>query len=357
MNRAAPRTPPTRPARLEVSILVPVVERVGDLAALHAELVDALAASGRRGEILYVIDDRQRHTLPTLERLPAGGPPVVLLRLGGSFGESAALAVGLREARGERIVTFPSYFQVDTHALGAALDQLDAGADLVIGRRFPRTDSWFNRLQSRLFHLLVRAFTGARFADISCGFRAMRRQVARELQVYGGLHRFIPVLARQRGFAVHELPVRQRPEDRATRYYGVALYVKRVLDLMTVFFLLEFTRRPLRFFGPIGLLLGGAGVAIDLWLVAQRIFGDGGLAERPLLLLGVLLVVLGMQMLSLGLLGEVIIFTHARRVRDYHVAEVIRQPLGRAPRPLPTPGERERPARIAARPALPRHAS
>lgn len=352
MSDPSPQRPADR-CRPDVSVVVPVVERAGDLVALHRELVRALEASGRTSEIVFVVDERQRASVAVLGGLPAGGPERIVLRLGGTFGESAALTVGLREARGRQIVTLPSYFQVELDAVPAALDLLDAGADLVVARRFPRGDAFFNRLQSRLFHLLVRAFTGARFADISCGFRAMRADLAAELNVYGGLHRFIPVMADHRGYAVRELPVAQRREDHPLRYYGIAVYVKRLIDLLTVFFLLKFTHRPMRFFGFVGLLLAALGAAIDLALAADRLLAHHALADRPLLLLGVLLVVLGIQTLSLGLLGEVIIFTHARNLRDYHVAEVVRSPP-EAAAPRPRAAVERRPA-AARRPGL--HAS
>jgi glycosyltransferase involved in cell wall biosynthesis len=322
------------PAELppELSLVVPVVERVGDLAALYRELAAVVRLSGRRAEVLFVIDHRQQQVLPALRELVEDGLAIVLLRLGGSFGESAALTIGLAHARGEVVATVPAYFQVDPAALQPALALLGDGADLVVGRRHPRSDSRFNRAQSWLFHRLLRALTGYRYHDISCGFRVMRRQVARELNVYGGLHRFIPVLAAQRGFAVRELPVAQRPEDRALRYFGPALYLKRLIDLATVFFLLKFTRRPLRFFGVIGMALGALGGAISIYLAAHKLLGLGGLADRPLLLLGLLLIVLGIQSFSLGLLGEVIIFTHARSLRDYQVAEVISRSSRAAPR-------------------------
>ena len=159
---------------------------------------------------------------------------MVIVLLGGAFGESAALTVGLERARGSRIVTLAAYFQVEPRGVGAAFAALDAGADMVVGRRYPRIDSRFNRAQSRLFHAIVRGLTATDFHDISCGFKVMTRQVARELNIYGGLHRFIPVLALNRGFAVHEVPLAQRSEDRKTRFHGTGAYLGRLLDLLPV---------------------------------------------------------------------------------------------------------------------------
>jgi hypothetical protein len=160
----------------------------------------------------------------------------------------------------------------------------------------------------------------------------MKRRVAREVKLYGGMHRFIPVLALNRGFSVREVPVAQRSEDRRTRFHGAGAYLGRMLDILTIFFLMKFTRTPLRFFGLLGVALFGGGFLIDLLVAAQKLAFHMEMADRPILLLGVLLMVLGMQTLSLGLLGEIIIFTHARNIREYQVAEVLR---GTGPRPVP----------------------
>lgn len=313
----------------DVSVVVPVVERHGDLAQLYREFAAELARLGLTAEFIFVVDDHLRGAVPVLREIQAAPEqPIEVVLLGGPFGESAALTTGFNRARAERIVTLASYFQVEPAGLGPALQALDEGADLVVGRRHPRIDSLFNRLQTRLFHGIVRSFTRTGFHDLSCGFKVMKKRVARELSLYGGLHRFIPLLALHRGFTVREIAVPQRREDCATRYYGTPTYVGRLLDILNVFFLTKFTRTPLRFFGLLGLGLLALGCGIDLVAVLEKVFFATGLSDRAVLLLGVLLVVLGVQTLSLGLIGEIIIFTHARNVRDYRVAEVIRNPPG-----------------------------
>jgi glycosyltransferase involved in cell wall biosynthesis len=321
---------------LEVSVVIPVVERVGDLRQLYHEFAAELERLGKSFEFLFVVDESQRGSLPVLRELQSrAGGEIVIVLLGGAFGDSAALTIGIERARGEKILTLASWFQVDPRGLASAFAELDSGSDLVAGRRHPRIDSFFNRLQSRLFHGVVGRLTGTRFHDVSCGFKLMKRRVARELNLYGGLHRFIPLLALNRGFAVKEVPLPQRDEDRGTRYHGTGVYLGRLLDVLTVFFLTKFTRTPLRFFGLLGTGLFFLGFVIDLIAVVQRAMLEQGLADRPILLLGVLLMVLGVQTLSLGLVGEIIIFTHARNVREYQVAEVIRGAAPPAPRPVP----------------------
>lgn len=309
----------------EVSVVVPVVERHGDLRQLHDEFAAELERLGRTAEFIFVVDDQLRGVLPALQALQEEAREVSIVLLGGPFGESAALTTGFAKARGEHIVTLASYFQVEPAGLGPALAALDGGADLVVGRRHPRIDAAFNRLQSRLFNGLLHQLTRTDFHDVSCGFRVMKRRVARELNVYGGLHRFIPLLALQRGFAVREIAVPQRREDCPTRYYGTPTYLGRLLDILNIFFLTKFTRTPLRFFGLLGAGLFALGFVIDLVAVLEKVFLATGISDRAVLLLGVLLMVLGVQTLSLGLIGEIIIFTHARNIRDYKVAEVIRQ--------------------------------
>lgn len=323
----------------EVSVVIPVVERYGDLRQLYQEFAAELDRLGRPAEFIFVVDASQRGAVPVLREIlrqvqNESGGEILIVTLGGAFGESAALTLGMERARGERILTLASYFQVDPCGLSDAFAALEGGADMVVGRRHPRIDSKFNRLQSRLFHSVVGRLTGTRFHDISCGFKLMKRKVSRELNLYGGLHRFIPLLALSRGFTVCEIPLRQRDEDRGTRYHGTGAYLGRLLDILTVFFLTKFTRTPLRFFGLLGTALFSLGFVIDLIAVLQRVVGEQGLADRPILLLGVLLMVLGVQTLSLGLIGEIIIFTHARKVREYQVAEVIR---GVGPREVPRP--------------------
>jgi glycosyltransferase involved in cell wall biosynthesis len=321
MRQGRPRSEP------DVSVVIPVVERYGDLEQIYNEFSAELARLGKTAEFLFVVDEQLRGAVPALRRIQARAQQeVLIILLGGPFGASAALTTGLNRARAERVVTLASYFQVEPSGLGPALEALDEGVDLVVGRRYPRIDSWFNRVQSRLFHSIVHHLTGTDFHDVSCGFKVMKKRVARDLNLYGGLHRFIPLLALHLGYAVREINLPQRQEDRPMRYHGTGTYLGRLLDILNIFFLTKFTRTPLRFFGLLGAGLFALGFLIDLVVAIEKVFFDTGLSDRALLLLGVLLMVLGVQTLSLGLVGEIIIFTHARNAREYKVAEIIRSP-------------------------------
>jgi len=310
------------PLRPDVSVIVPIVETHDDLAKLYDEFAGALRALGKTYEFVFVLDGGFRQLVEPLKAIRQGRPGIRIVALGRPFGESVALQAGVENSTGVTIVTLASYFQVGAEAVARALDGLDQGADLVVARRFPRLDSLFNRLQSKIFHGLVRLLTGTRFRDLTCGFRAMRREVLEDVRPYGELHHFIPLLAERAGFRVKEIDAPQRREESAARVFGPGLYMARVMDVVTVFFLTKFTRKPLRFFGMIGTLVGAAGFAILTYLACYRLFGYGGIGDRPLLLLGLLLVVFGVQSISIGLVGEIVIFTHARD-KEYRVDRVL----------------------------------
>jgi hypothetical protein len=194
---------------------------------------------------------------------------------------------------------------------------------MVIVHRWPRAGGWFDRVRRGIFHGIVGRITGSRYRDLGCGARAMRRTVMEEINLYGGQDRFLPLLAERQGFRVAEIDVRQSPRDRLDRAYGTREYARRILDILTVFFLVRFTKKPLRFFGTVGASTFLLGALVITWLVIERVFFGQGLADRPALLLSSLLAVLGLQLLAIGLLGELVIFTHARDIKDYQVAEII----------------------------------
>ena len=309
----------------DVSVVVPIVERHDDLVKLYHEYAAAIRRSGRSCEFVFVIDGRQHVAIEALTALKREtGDPITIVVLGRSSGEAAALAVGFRTAKADVIVTLAAYFQVVSSGVSEAIGLVESDTcDLLITRRFPRRDAAINRIQAVMFHFLVRMMTSTRFHDISCGFRVMKKRVAEELALYGDLHRFIPIMAHSLGFTVKEIELQQRSEDTRARFVAPGIYLRRILDILTIFFLVKFTRKPLRFFGLIGSVVFASGFAIAFYLLLYRTLGLGGIAGRPLLLLGALLMVLGVQSFSIGLLGEIIIFTHVRQLREYRVAEIL----------------------------------
>ena len=316
--------------RVQLSVVVPVGKRVDDIESLHHDYRRGLDRCGVTYEMIYVLDgDREEGR--KLAELKTRGEPIEIIRLGRSFGEATALMVGFANAHGAKLMTLPAYFQVDPSAfpqlLGAAAD-----ADLVVAHRWPRRGGRLERLRRSAFHGLLRLITRQSFHDLGCGVRIMRRRVAKEITIYGDQHRLLPVLAAQQGFIVREVQVPQSPQDDFRGRYRLREYVHRLLDLFTVFFLTRFTKKPLRFFGMIGSATCAVGTLFVAILVVQRMLFGMPLADRPALLLSCLLLVLGVQLFALGLLGELIIFTHAKDLKEYKVADVIQAPRRRGER-------------------------
>jgi glycosyltransferase involved in cell wall biosynthesis len=309
--------------RPELSVVISISERYDDLRDLYLQYTRALSSTGVAHEFIFVVDGPDPGVLQTLKALKQEYPTIKVISLSRRFGEATALAAGFAKAGGKVILTLPAYLQVMPHEVHQALNKLlEDDQDIVVGWRCPRIDSLFNRAQSRVLHWLVQILTGTRFHDVSCGLRVMKRKVAEEIQLYGDLHRFIPVLADQRGFKIAEIPVRQSPHDAKRRVYGPGVYLRRLLDILTLYFLYKFTRKPLRFFGLVGSGVFFAGAILTAYLAIDRLLGVP-LANRPLLILGVLWMVFGVQLFSIGLLGEIIIFTHAREVKDYHTRDIL----------------------------------
>jgi glycosyltransferase involved in cell wall biosynthesis len=308
-----------------LSVIMPVGNRhASDLAALYAEYKAGLVALDIPYEFIVVLDGPRPDVAATLQRLLARGENLIVISLTKRFGEATALMAGFQRASGRLIVTAPAYHQVQGAEIGKLVRALDK-ADLAIGRRWPRVGSRFEVLRRDMFHRLI-ATGGQRFNDLGCGARAMKRRVLEEISLYGDQHRFLPVLASRQGFRIAEIDVAQSPLDRYDRGYPLREYTHRVLDIFTVFFLVRFTKKPLRFFGMVGATTFMIGALLVAYLAIDRLVFQHPLADRPALLLSSLLVVLGMQLFAIGLLGELIIFTHARDIKDYQVDEVVRYP-------------------------------
>lgn len=302
-----------------ISVVVPVVERADDLLAVYQAFGRELDARPQEHEFLFVFDGRLVPS-PELLALARDNANIRILRFAREFGETAALRLGIEKSRGDLVITLPAYFQVQPVGIHLLLDAVSQGADMVVANRSPRLDSWLNRMQSRAFHSIVGGASNQRFHDMACGVRVMRRSVAEALPLYGDLHRFIPALALHEGFRVDEVAVPQHPGDAGMRVYGPGVYLRRLLDIAAFFFLAKFTEKPLRFFGLVGSVFLTAGTVLSLVLFVQRVEGQG-IANRPALLLAVLCLALGVQLMGLGLVGEIIVHLRAPHRRAYRVRE------------------------------------
>ena len=297
-----------------ISVVVPVRDEEHTVAALHEQLVTALAGRGEPWEVVFVDDGSRDGTHAALVRLHDRTDNVRVVRLRRNAGKAAALDAGLREADGEIVVTIDGDLQDDPAEIPRLLAKLDEGFDLVTGWKTRRNDPAARRVLSRVFNTVTGWVSGLRLHDMNCGLKAFRAEVARELDLYGELHRFIPVLAHDLGFRVTEIAVNHRPREHGRSRYGMERYLRGFLDLLTVTFMSRYRHRPLHLFGGLGILLSAIGGAILVYLTIVKLTGEA-IGRRPLLLLGVLLVVVGIQFLSLGLLSELVTSQHRERMR------------------------------------------
>lgn len=308
---------------LDVSVVVPVTSAAAEV----RDVVDALGAEllreNRSWEVIFVFDGVAGRAWEEVQKLRRDYPSRVRsISFKNPFGESVCLSAAVERARGRYLVTSPQYVQVDPVELRTMLAALDDGADFVTPWRSPRVDPWLNRLQSAAFNLVIRRIIRMEFHDLNCYFRAIRRAVLEDVAVYGDMYRYLPVIAYRQGYRVVEVKVRHLKEWGGTGFFGVGIYTRRFLDILAVMFLTKFTLKPLRFFGTIGGLFSLSGIAICAYMTIQKFGFDRAISGRPLLLLGVLLIVLGVQVLGFGLVGEIIIFSQARNLKEYRIERV-----------------------------------
>jgi glycosyltransferase involved in cell wall biosynthesis len=310
-----------------ISVVAPAFDEERSVALLFDELQAALDPLGTPWEVVFVDDGSTDGTFAALTRLHDAHEHVRVVRLRRNFGKSAALAAGFEQARGDVVVTIDADLQDDPAEIPRLLAKLDEGFDLVSGWKSRRRDPWTRRVLSRVFNRLASAVSGLSLHDVNCGLKAYRAEVVRDLRIYGELHRFLPVLAHERGYRVAELPVNHRPRNHGRSRYGLERYFRGFLDLLTVSLVGRYRHRPLHLFGGLGLLLGLIGTVVLVYLTVLKATGEA-IGHRPLLILGVLLVVVGLQLFSLGLLGEMIRSLHEERAGQRererrHVDEIL----------------------------------
>jgi glycosyltransferase involved in cell wall biosynthesis len=298
-----------------ISVVVPLLNEEHSLETLYEEIARALEPQAQPYEVIFVDDGSTDGSMTVLSELAAQTTNVVVVRLRRNFGKAAALQAGFLEAQGDVVVTIDADLQDDPAEIPQLLAKLDEGFDLVSGWKTRRNDPWTRRLFSRMFNRATALVSGVRLHDVNCGLKAYRAEVLKGMRLYGELHRFIPVLASYRGFRVAEIPVNHRPRQHGRSRYGTERYLRGFFDLLSVTFMGRYRHRPLHLFGGLGLLMGAFGFVILVYLTVLKIWGES-IGERPLLTLGVLLVVVGIQLLSLGLLSELLTSQHEERVSE-----------------------------------------
>ena len=316
---------------MKLSVVIPIYNEEENIAPLYGELHEVLGKLDCASEIVFVDDGSSDRSLELLAEIQQKDPDVVVVSFRRNFGQTAAMAAGFDYATGDVIVTMDGDLQNDPHDIPALLEKMEEGYDLVSGWRFNRQDAFLSRkLPSMIANRIISAVTGVYLHDYGCTLKIFRGEITRGIRLYGEMHRFIPAIASGMGSRIAEVRVNHRPRQFGDSKYGISRTIRVILDLMTVKFLLSYATRPIQVFGLLGVISGGLGFLIALIMTIERQFFDIPLANRPLLLLAVLLIFMGMQFISMGLLGEL-------QARIYHEAQdkpiyTVRRVLGRADR-------------------------
>ncbi len=307
--------------KLSISVVVPFYNEAESLYELAIQLENELQNNFHGNyEVIFVDDGSTDNSFEVVKQLKSMYPRFKCIRFRRNFGKSAALAAGFKEARGEYVVTMDADLQDDPSEIKNLIAKLKEGYDLVSGWKKKRYDPLNKTIPSKFFNFVTRFMTGVKIHDFNCGLKAYRNEVVKSLQIYGEMHRYIPALAHWEGFKVTELPVHHHPRKYGRTKFGFSRYIKGFLDLLTVLFTTRYLKRPLHFFGTFGVLFAIVGLVINLVLTIEWAFGKTALSNRPLALLGIALIIVGVQFISLGLLGE-IIAKNSIKVSTYKIKE------------------------------------
>jgi glycosyltransferase involved in cell wall biosynthesis len=310
MNETRTITP-----EIDLSVVLPVFNEQDNIVELHGEIAGVLDALDRTAEVIYVDDGSDDNTLSHLTGLLEQDKRIVIAEFRRNFGQTAAMAAGFDLARGKVIITMDADRQNDPADIPKLIDKIEEGYDLVSGWRYDRKDGyWFRLLPSKIANRLISYITDVKLHDYGCSLKAFRFDVAKQISLYGEMHRFIPAIASWMGVNIAEVKVNHRARVAGVSKYGISRTFRVILDLITVKFLLSYSSKPLQFFGSIGMVCSAMGVLIGLYLSIQKLFFDQAISDRPLLLLVVLLIFIGLQFVTVGLLAELM-------TRTYHEAQ------------------------------------
>jgi len=298
--------------KIDFSLVIPVFNEAKNLSQLYGELIASCTKFKRTFEIIFVDDGSWDESFVILKKIQKGDSRVKILKLRRNFGQTAALSAGFDYAKGEIIITLDADLQNDPEDIHLLIKKIEEGYDIVSGWRKKRKDKFLTRrLPSAIANRLISLITRVKLHDYGCTLKAFRRDVIKNIRLYGEMHRFIPAIASQMGVSISEVKVNHRARAYGKSKYSVLRFIKVILDLLTVKFLLSYSTRPLQIFGLIGLASGLAGIIMGLYLSYQRLIVQVSLADRPLLLLAILLIIIGIQFITIGLLAEIM-------ARAYH---------------------------------------
>lgn len=305
-----------------LSFVIPTYNEEDSVVELHGEIRRVLADNKLDAEIIFVDDGSEDRTLQRLVRLHIEDPAVKVIKLRRNFGKSAAYCAGFAKARGDVVFTLDADLQDDPKEIPRFLAEIERGSDLVSGWKTRRQDPASRLVLTRIYRMVVRSLSGVNIHDFNCGFKAYRQTVIKNLKVYGEMHRLLPVLAHNHGFKIAEIPVDHRARTHGKSKYGVERIVRGPFDLLTTLFLARYGKRPLHFFGKIGALLTAGGLVICTSLTIQWFMGTTVISERPILILGVLLIAIGIQFVSTGLIGEMLTQQHHDSDQEYFIDRI-----------------------------------
>ena len=310
--------------RPDVSIVIPLYDEEESLTELAEAIRSVCEDEGLRFEIWLIDDGSGDGSWHVVEALHAKDPRVAGIRLRRNYGKSAALALGFERARGRYVITMDADMQDDPAEIPRLIGQLEEGFDLVSGWKKTRHDPLVKRLSSKLFNRVTRGISGIALHDFNCGLKAYRREVVESVHVYGELHRYVPLLARWKGYdRITEMVVEHHPRRYGRSKFGLDRFVKGFLDLILVIFLTRFVVRPMHFFGTLGTLAFLGGMIISLWISIDKIVMGNPIGDRPLLFMGTLMIIVGVQMFTTGLLGEMMVRSEMESTEAYRVMETL----------------------------------
>ncbi len=306
---------------VDMSVVIPLLNEDESLRELHQQLRSTLKRMNVRYELLFVDDGSTDRSFQVLRELKRNDHRIKIIRFRRNYGKSAALSVGFEKAQGLVVITMDADLQDDPAEIPNLVRKLNEGYDLISGWKKVRRDPLSKKVPSRFFNVVTSLLTGIKLHDFNCGLKAYRREVVKTVKVYGELHRYVPALAKWEGFVVGELPVQHRARKYGRTKFGLGRFWKGFLDLVTVLFTTRYFRNPLHLFGFWGVCSILAGLVIDLWLAVEWFLGQTALSNRPLFLVGILFIIVGIQVVSIGLLGEMITKTRQAEehyaIRDY----------------------------------------
>ncbi len=318
---------------MDLSIVIPIYNEEENIPLLYGEIKEALSHFDRQYEIIFVDDGSKDRSVELLEGLQEQDEQVVVVAFRKNFGQTAAMSAGFDYAQGDICVTMDGDLQNDPHDIPALIQKMEEGYDVVTGWRFDRKDPYLSRkLPSQMANRLISWITGVKLHDYGCTLKAFRKEVASNIRLYGEMHRFIPAIASGMGISFTEIKVNHRARQFGTSKYGISRTLRVVLDLITVKFLLSYATRPLHVFGGVGFLSSSLGFIMALVMTFQRQFFGIPLGSRPLLLLSILLIFIGIQFITIGLVAELVVRTYheSQNKPIYHVRKVLGRDEGTA---------------------------